>query len=95
MEPRFVYYYIKSYFYTYTEKTSVSSSVTSLRRPMFLNFPMPVPSLSTQQEIVAILDQFDALTNEISIGLPAELQARRKQYEYYREKFLTFKKLEK
>ena len=46
---------------------------------------------STEQErIVAILDKFDALVNDLSIGLPAELNARRKQYEYYRDRLLTF-----
>jgi type I restriction enzyme S subunit len=44
---------------------------------------------------VDILDKFDALVNDISEGLPAEIEARRKQYEYYRKKLLTFKKLEK
>lgn len=54
---------------------------------------VPVPSLKRQREIVTILDQFDALVNDISIGLPAELTARRKQYEYYRDRLLTFKEL--
>ena len=56
---------------------------------------IPIPSISEQERIVAILDKFDALVNDISIGLPAELQARRQQYEYYRNKLLTFKPLEK
>jgi type I restriction enzyme S subunit len=42
---------------------------------------------------VSILDKFDALTNDLSIGLPAEINARRKQYEYYRDRLLTFKEL--
>ena len=46
---------------------------------------------NTQQaRIVAILDKFDALTNDLSEGLPAEIAARRKQYEYYRDRLLTF-----
>lgn len=53
-----------------------------------------VPPLSEQQRIVDILDKFDALVNDISEGLPAEIEARRKQYEYYRDKLLTFKKKE-
>jgi len=61
---------------------------------MFLNYPVSLPSFKEQARIVAILDKFDALTNDISIGLPAELKARRQQYEYYREKLLTFKAIE-
>lgn len=53
--------------------------------------PVPVLSLEEQARIVAILDKFDALVNDLSSGLPAELAARRKQYEYYRDRLLTFK----
>ena len=49
-----------------------------------------IPDLSHQNSVVAILDKFEALVNDISIGLPAELSARRQQYEYYRGKLLTF-----
>lgn len=56
-----------------------------------MTHPVPLPPLSQQERIVAILDRFDALVNDISIGLPAELNARRKQYEYYRNQLLTFK----
>ena len=51
---------------------------------------IPIPPLSEQRRIVSILDQFETLVNDLSIGLPAELEARRKQYEYYRVKLLTF-----
>jgi len=54
---------------------------------------IPLPSLAQQSELVRVLDKFDALANDLSIGLPAELAARRKQYEYYRDKLLTFKEL--
>ena len=90
MEPRFVYHYISSYFYAYIQKASVSSSVTSLRRPMFLKFPIPVPALADQERIVSILDKFDALTTSITEGLPREIELRQKQYEYYRNLLLTF-----
>ena len=53
-----------------------------------------LPSIKRQLQIVEVLDRFDALLNDISIGLPAEINARRKQFEYYREKLLTFKELE-
>ncbi|MEE0108792.1 MAG: restriction endonuclease subunit S, partial [Merdibacter sp.] len=55
---------------------------------------IPLPSLEEQQRIVDILDRFDKLCNDISEGLPAEIEARQKQYEYYRDKLLTFKPLE-
>ncbi len=58
-----------------------------------MKFKIPIPSLERQAEIVRILDQFDALVHDISIGLPAELQARRQQYECYRERLLTFRPL--
>lgn len=54
---------------------------------------IPVPSLMEQQEAASLLDAFDALVNDLSSGLPAEIAARRKQYEYYRDKLLTFKEL--
>ena len=50
----------------------------------------PIPSLDEQKRIAGILDKFDALVNDLSVGLPAELVARRKQYEYYRDRLLTF-----
>ena len=89
---RYVYHYIISKFYEYILKTSVSSSVTSMRKPMFLNFPIPIPPLSEQKRIVSILDKFDTLTTSISEGLPKEIELRKKQYEYYRDLLLTFPK---
>lgn len=56
---------------------------------------LPVPPLEQQKRIVDILDRFDSLCNDISDGLPAEIEARQKQYEYYRDKLLTFKELKK
>jgi len=56
---------------------------------------IPIPSLEKQEEIVKVLDKFDKLVNDISEWLPAEIKARRQQYEYYREKLLTFKELQK
>lgn len=52
---------------------------------------IPVPPIEEQERIVAYLDRFDAICNDLTSGLPAEIEARRKQYEYYRDKLLTFK----
>ncbi len=53
---------------------------------------LPVPSISEQNRIVSMLDRFDSLCNDLSNGIPAEIEARRKQYEYYRDKLLLFEK---
>ena len=55
---------------------------------------IPIIPLSEQQRIVSILDRFDTLTNDLAAGLPAEIEKRRQQYEYYRDKLLTFKRKE-
>ena len=88
--PKFLFYFIKTSFAHYLEKASVNSSVTSLRKPMFEKFQIPIPPLETQAQIVKILDKFDRLTSSISEGLPKEIELRRKQYEYYRELLLGF-----
>lgn len=53
-------------------------------------YKIPIPTIEKQKRIVSILDRFDKLCNDISEGLPAEIEARRKQYEYYRDKLLSF-----
>ena len=57
------------------------------------NVAIPVPPLEEQRHVVSILDRFDKLTNDLSSGLPAEIEARRKQYEYYRDRLLSFAEL--
>ena len=51
---------------------------------------LPIPTINEQNRIVAILDHFDTLCTNLASGLPAEIEARKKQYEYYRDKLLTF-----
>jgi type I restriction enzyme S subunit len=65
--------------------------VPHVRGSEVMTTKIPLPPLEEQSRIVAILDMFDALTTDITAGLPAEIEARRKQYEYYRDKLLTFK----
>lgn len=69
----------------------VGSPVASLPMSDLNRLEIPLPSLKEQARIVEILDKFDALTTDITAGLPAEITARQKQYEYYRDKLLTFK----
>ena len=63
----------------------------SISNSTLKEYELPIPSLAEQQKIVDILDRFDTLVNDLSQGLPAEIEARRQQYEYYRNKLLTFK----
>ena len=83
---KFLYYYMASHFKKFIMQKAVSATVTSIRKPMIEQFPVPVPPIEVQREIVRILDNFTALT----AALTAELTARKKQYEYYRDNFLSF-----
>ena len=64
-----------------------------LNSSLILSLEIPLPSIEKQQRIVDTLDHFMALCNDLSSGLPAEIEARQKQYEYYRDKLLTFKEV--
>lgn len=63
---------------------------SDLNSGIIRNFHIAVPELAEQNQIVEALEKFDALVNDLSVGLPAELAARRSQYEYYRNRLLTF-----
>jgi type I restriction enzyme S subunit len=76
-------------FKRYKERFAHGAKVIRVKQDKILDYTIPIPPLAEQHRIVSILDKFDALVNDISIGLPAELNARRKQYEYYRNKLLT------
>lgn len=69
---------------------NTAGGVPSLTQTVLKRVRIPLPSLAEQERIVKILDKFDVLVNDISSGLPAEIEARRKQYEYYRDRLLTF-----
>lgn len=84
--------YLKYYIDTITFKVP-TTGIPQLTVPMISNYMIPVPPKEKQEEIARILNKFDKLCNDISEGLPAEIEARKKQYEYYRDKLLTFKEL--
>ncbi|BAW63939.1 restriction endonuclease subunit S [Helicobacter pylori] len=75
------------------KKNTNVSGFASVDMTAFKKYKFPIPPLEIQQEIVKILDQFLALTTDLLAGIPAEIEARKKQYEYYREKLLAFKPL--
>lgn len=75
------------------QKASFGGAVQNLNADIVKALELPVVTLMEQQHIVYVLDRFEALCNDISSGLPAEIAARQKQYEYYRDKLLTFKEL--
>ena len=88
--PKYVYYYLSK---INLEKLNTAGGVPSLTQTVLNKILIPLPPLEEQRRIVDILDRFDKLCNDISEGLPAEIEARQKQYEYYREKLLTFKNI--
>jgi type I restriction enzyme S subunit len=93
---------MRKYFFYYLTSSIIKNTLISKRNASSQgyikagsidNLSIPLPSLEEQQRIVDILDRFDALYNDISERLTAEIEARQKQYEYYRDKLLTFKEL--
>lgn len=89
--PKYISYLFQTeMFREHKKKYATGTKVIRVSGDNMGKFYFPLPPLSEQERIVAILDRFDALVNDISIGLPAEIEARRKQYEYYRNKLLAF-----
>lgn len=86
---KFLLHYLNGYLKEYILRNCKKGSVPYITLPMLQKFSVPVPPLEVQCEIVHILDDFTLLSAELS----AELEARQKQYEYYRDKLLTFKEL--
>lgn len=85
------------YHFLLTKQNSIKSkvrraSVPRLSKISFENIKIPVPTLSEQKRIVEILDSFDKLTSNLTDGLPHEIKLRKKQYEYWREQLLSFKR---
>ena len=88
----FIYHCIKNWFPNYVDKKKTKGAIPHISMKDIANFPLPSLSLEEQEKIATILDRFDTLTNDLSQGLPAEIEARRKQYEYYRDRLLTFQR---
>lgn len=74
------------------ERLNTAGGVPSLTQAVLNEVIISIPALEEQKRIVSILDRFEALTNDLTAGLPAEIEKRRQQYEFYRDKLLTFKR---
>ena len=74
-------------------KASEGGTIPRLYNDNIAKAVIAVPSIEEQKRVVPILDRFDAICNDLTGGLPAEIEARQKQYEYYRDKLLTFKEV--
>lgn len=93
--PRFLYYVLSSEaFFEYNNSNSKGAKMPRGDKQAIMNYEFVIPSIDKQIHIAGILDQFDKLVNNISDGLPAEIELRRKQYEYYRNKLLSFEELQ-
>lgn len=91
--PRYISHFLRTHNYHLQMKKYVKNGkISSLPASGLAEALIPLPSLEEQERIASILDRFDSLTNDLAAGLPAEIEKRRQQYEYYRDKLLTFKR---
>lgn len=88
----YLYYYLTGQYLKLREVSSGDGSRGGLNKEILKKYQILVPSVKVQERIVSILDKFDSIVNDISKGLPKEIELRQKQYEHYREKLLTFEK---
>lgn len=92
--PKYLYHILASdNFFYFHNQYAKGAKMPRGDKQMVMKYPIPIPPLELQEKIVSILDRFEALVNDLSQGLPAEIAAVKEQYEYYRNKLLTFKQL--
>lgn len=92
INPKYISYFFQTEFFHSQKRPHITGAkVRRISGKSLSKIRIPVPPIEEQARIVAILDKFDALVNDLSSGLPAEIKARRQQYEYYRDKLLAFK----
>lgn len=87
------YFFHTAMFFAQKRTLAQGTKVIEVTPDKLYKVKIPLPPLAEQERIVAVLDRFDALCNDLTVGLPAEIEARRKQYEYYRDQLLSFKEL--
>ena len=92
--PKYYWHFTKTPLYwEQANKLVTVGGQQQFNTPALKRIKVPIPPIEEQKRIVNILDRFDALCNDLSTGLPAEIAARQQQYEYYRDKLLTFKEV--
>ena len=84
------HFFMSDYAKKWLEANAVGGTMKNLNLDILSRMPVPIPPIDVQQWVVDILDRFDALTTSLTDGLPAEIEARRQQYEYYRDRLLDF-----
>lgn len=90
--PKYLYYILSSDdFFDFDNQYAKGAKMPRGDKNMNMKYSVPIPLFSEQQRIISILDKFESLVNDLSEGLPAEIAAVQEQYEYYRNKLLTFK----
>lgn len=92
--PKYIAYLLQTYRFLQYKRMNVSGTkVTRIDGNSLSKYTIPIPPIELQEKIVAILDRFKMLVNDLTSGLPAEIAAVKEQYEYYRNRLLTFKEL--
>lgn len=91
--PRYISHFLRTHkYHLQMKRYAKNGKISSLSSKSLGEAIIPIPSLEEQERIATTLDRFDSLVNDLSKGLPAEIEARKQQYEYYRDRLLTFKK---
>jgi len=94
LNSKFLYYLLSSdLFFEYNMQFAKGAKMPRGDKSSIMKYKIPIPPIAEQERITGILDKFDALVNDLSVGLPAEIAARQKQYEYYRNMLLSFNEL--
>ena len=92
LNPKYISFFFQTELFRSQKKSRITGAkVRRISGDNLAKIRIPVPSLAEQARIVAVLDKFDALVNDLGSGLPAEIKARRQQYEHYRDRLLTFR----
>ncbi len=92
LNPKYISFFFQTELFRSQKKSRITGAkVRRISGESLAKIRIPVPSLEEQARIVAILDKFDTLVNDLGSGLPAEIKARRHQYEHYRDRLLTFR----